>query len=177
MLNKPGAFTPDEFEVMKTHVQHGHKELMHAITNGAPIEDIVARVALEHHERFTGKGYPMGRRGRWEEDAEHGIHVYSRIVSIADAYSALLMKRVYKPALPAEMALDLMERSAPEDFDLKIFQPFASGVRQSLNSLKRQKMQNQKSTGSIFMIDATDPLIKQIQNTRKQSFKPDKKSG
>lgn len=177
ILNKPGAFTPDEFEVMKTHVQHGHKELMHAITNGAPIEDIVARVALEHHERFTGKGYPMGRRGRWEEDAEHGIHVYSRIVSIADAYSALLMKRVYKPALPAEMALDLMERSAPEDFDLKIFQPFASGVRQSLNSLKRQKMQNQKSTGSIFMIDATDPLIKQIQNTRKQSFKPDKKSG
>jgi putative two-component system response regulator len=109
---------------MKTHFQFGHKELMNAIQNGAPFHEIVARVALEHHERFTGKGYASRKRGHWEEDPELGIHVYSRIISIAAAYSALLMKRVYKPALPAENALELMERSAPDDFDPEIFKPF-----------------------------------------------------
>ena len=167
ILNKPGAFTPDEFEVMKTHVQFGHKELMNAIANGAPIEEIVARVALEHHERFTGKGYPAGKRGRWEEDPELGIHVYSRIVSIADAYSALLMKRVYKPALPAEKALELMERSAPDDFDTEIFKPFAEGVKKSLSSLKKKKEKLEGSGGSIYIIDADESLVKQIQDAKK----------
>jgi len=168
ILNKPGAFTPDEFEVMKTHVQFGHKELMNAIQNGAPIDEIVARVALEHHERFTGKGYPAGKRGRWEEDPELGIHVYSRIISIADAYSALLMKRVYKPALPAEKALELMERSAPDDFDPEIFSPFVAGVRTSLATLKKKKDEVEKNKGAIYMIDADETLVKQIQETRKQ---------
>ncbi len=168
ILNKPGAFTPDEFEVMKTHVQYGHKELMNAITNGAPIEEIVARVALEHHERFTGKGYPAGRRGRLEEDPELGIHVYSRIISIADAYSALLMKRVYKPALPAEKALELMERSAPDDFDTEIFQPFATGVKGSLSALKKKKDKMEGNGGSIYMIDSNESLVKQIQDSKKQ---------
>lgn len=168
ILNKPGAFTPDEFDVMKTHVQFGHKELMNAIENGAPIDEIVARVALEHHERFTGRGYPAGKRGRWEEDPELGIHVYSRIISIADAYSALLMKRVYKPALPAEKALELLERSAPDDFDPEIFQPFVAGVRVSLDALKKRKDVLEKNTGAIYMIDSNETLVKQIQDTRKQ---------
>jgi HD-GYP domain-containing protein (c-di-GMP phosphodiesterase class II) len=168
ILNKPGAFTPDEFDVMKTHVQFGHKELMNAIENGAPIDEIVARVALEHHERFTGRGYPAGKRGRWEEDPELGIHVYSRIISIADAYSALLMKRVYKPALPAEKALELLERSAPDDFDPEIFQPFVAGVRVSLDALKKRKDVLEKNTGAIYMIDSNETLVKQIQETRKQ---------
>ncbi len=153
---------------MKTHVQYGHKELMNAISNGAPIEEIVARVALEHHERFTGKGYPAGRRGRLEEDPELGIHVYSRIISIADAYSALLMKRVYKPALPAEKALELMERSAPDDFDSEIFQPFATGVKGSLSALKKKKDKMEGNGGSIYMIDANESLVKQIQDSKKQ---------
>jgi HD-GYP domain-containing protein (c-di-GMP phosphodiesterase class II) len=169
ILNKPGAFTPDEFAVMKTHVQFGHKELMNAIQNGAPIDEIVARVALEHHERFTGKGYPAGKRGRWEDDPEFGIHVYSRIISIADAYSALLMKRVYKPALPAEKALELMEKSAPDDFDPEIFSPFVSGVRTSLDTLKKRKDAIEKSTGAIYLVDADETLVKQIQEARKLS--------
>lgn len=168
ILNKPGQFTPDEFAIMKTHVQFGHRELIHAIANGAPIDEIVARVALEHHERFTGKGYPAGKRGRWEEDPELGIHVYSRIISIADAYSALLMKRVYKPALPAEKALELMERSAPDDFDPEIFEPFVTGVRTSLATLKKKKEAMEQSKGAIYIIDADETLVKQIQESRRQ---------
>ncbi|MDQ3232910.1 MAG: hypothetical protein M3Q07_13915, partial [Pseudobdellovibrionaceae bacterium] len=124
------------------------------------------------HERFTGKGYPAGRRGRWEEDQELGIHVYSRIISIADAYSALLMKRVYKPALPAEKALELMERSAPDDFDPEIFAPFVTGVRSSLSTLKKKQDVIQANTGAIYMIDADDTLVKQIQEQRKQQAAP-----
>ena len=82
------------------------------------------------------------------------------------------MKRVYKPALPAEKALELMERSAPDDFDPEIFSPFASGVRVSLTSLKKKRDAIQASTGAIYMIDADATLVKQIQETRKQNTTP-----
>ena len=92
ILNKPGKFTDEEYEIMKTHAYLGYKILSKAIKDGCPIEEIVARVALEHHERFKGNGYPYGRVGKFEDDPENGIHVYSRIVAIADCYSALLME-------------------------------------------------------------------------------------
>ena len=170
ILNKPGSFTPEEFEVMKTHALLGYKELSHAINSGAPIDELAARVALEHHERFTGKGYPMGKRGRLEEDPIHGIHIYTRMVSIADAYSALLMKRVYKPALPVEMALEMLQRS-PDDFDSAIMEPFIEGVRGSLKQLKvkRDKMR----AGNIYMLGEHDNLVAKINETRQANLKPD----
>jgi HD-GYP domain-containing protein (c-di-GMP phosphodiesterase class II) len=166
ILNKPGAFTPEEFEIMKGHVHHGFRELSIAIHAGAPIDPLVAQVAIEHHERFTGKGYPYGKRGRSEEDAENGIHPYSRIISIADAYSALLMKRVYKPALPAEKALELMEKSAPDDFDPLIFEPFVASVKFSLNAL-RDAREREKSKGNIYMVDKGDSIAQKIAESRK----------
>ena len=166
ILNKPGAFTPEEFDVMKSHVHHGFRELSTAIHAGAPIDPLVAQVAIEHHERFTGKGYPYGKRGRFEDDQENGIHPYSRIVSIADAYSALLMKRVYKPALPAEMALELLSKSAPDDFDPLIFEPFVRNVKLSLNAL-RDAREKEKSRGNIYMVDKGDSIAQKIAETRK----------
>ncbi|MBC7659996.1 MAG: HD domain-containing protein [Chitinophagaceae bacterium] len=167
ILNKPGAFTPEEFDVMKSHVHHGFRELSTAIHAGAPIDPLVAQVAIEHHERFTGKGYPYGKKGRFEEDAEFGIHPYARIVSIADAYSALLMKRVYKPALPAEKALELMEMSAGNDFDPLIFAPFAANVKLSLNLLRETREKEQKKSGNIYMVEKGDSIAKKINETRK----------
>ncbi len=165
VLNKPGAFTPEEFEIMKTHVHHGFRELSLAISTGAPIDPLVAQVAIEHHERFTGKGYPYGKKGRFEDDPDNGIHPYARIVAIADAYSALLMKRVYKPALPAEKALELLERSAPDDFDPLIFEPFVKGVKTSLQALKDEK--EKASRGNIYMVDKGDSIAAKIQEARK----------
>lgn len=167
VLNKPGAFTPEEFEIMKTHVQFGFKELTAAIAAGAPIDEKVAQVALEHHERFTGKGYPFGKKGRFEDDPVNGIHVYARIVSIADAYSALLMKRVYKPALPAEKALELMQKSAPEDFDPLIFEPFVTGVSASLKKVK-ERADQMTGNGQIFHIDKEkgDSLVEKIKDAQ-----------
>ena len=165
ILNKPGAFTPEEFDVMKSHVHHGFRELSAAIHAGAPIDPLVAQVAIEHHERFTGKGYPYGKKGRFEEDPEHGIHPYARIVSIADAYSALLMKRVYKPALPAEKALELMEKSAPDDFDPLIFEPFVANVKVSLSALRAAR--EKEKTGNIYMVEKGDSIAQKIAATRK----------
>ena len=136
VLNKPGPFTDDEYEIIKQHTHLGCAELQKAQAGGAPIDDIVCRVALEHHERFTGGGYPFKKSGRFEDDPENGIHIYSRFVAIADAYSALLMKRVYKPALSSEDSISLMSKNAKNDFDMDIFESFIGTISGSLKKLK-----------------------------------------
>ena len=130
ILNKPGSFSPEEFEVMKTHTTLGYDELQKAIEKGAPIDQDVALVALQHHEKFCGGGYPNNRQGRLEEQ-NNGIHEFSRIVSIADVYSALLMKRVYKEAFSPEKALEIMKKNAPTDYDPIVFRPFLTKVERS----------------------------------------------
>ena len=132
ILNKPTSFEPDEFEIMKTHTTEGNTELNKAIEQGAPIEPICARVALEHHERFMGHGYPFGKKGRLEE-SPNGIHLYTRIVTVADVYSALLMQRVYKPAYEPSEAIKIMVDVAEKDYDPDIFLPFLKEVLKSLN--------------------------------------------
>ncbi len=149
VLNKPGKFTPEEFEVMKTHTTLGHKELMQVIKEGAPIDNLVARVALEHHERFTGKGYPHGRKGRSEENSDNGIHIATRIVTIADVYSALLMKRVYKPAYDASEAIRIMANNFQDEYDPDIFIPFLKHVVESLNYYTHK----QKGKGRILIFE------------------------
>ena len=162
ILNKPGSFTKEEFEIMKTHAILGYKDLTKAIEQGSPIDEIVARVALEHHERFTGKGYPHGLKGRFEDDPEHGIHVYSRIVAIADSYSALLMERVYKPALPAEKALELLQSNADEHYDPDIFYPFINAMKKSLNALA---IREKNMHGEIYLVDEGETLARKIKET------------
>lgn len=165
VLNKPGTFTPEEFTIMKTHTVHGHRELMTAITKGAPIDPLAARVAHEHHERFTGKGYPFGKRGRLEEHPE-GIHLYTRIVSIADVYSALLMKRVYKEAMSSQDAINIMAKVANEDFDPDIFRPFYEHVQKSIARFKRRELEAE--AGSVRMIDDRASFTKALQDTQKE---------
>lgn len=133
ILNKPGKFTPAEFEIMKTHTTLGYEELQKLIADGAPIEEFVARVALEHHEKWDGLGYPHGRRGALEADPHNGIHLFTRIVTVADIYSALLMKRVYKPAFEPQDAIKIMAGES-KGFDPNVFVPFLKCVVRSLNS-------------------------------------------
>jgi len=168
VLNKPGSFTPEEFEIMKTHAILGYKFLTKSIDEGASIERIVAEVALQHHERFTGKGYPHGKKGRLEEDPENGIHPFARIVAIADSYSALLMERVYKPALPAEEALRLLEANAVEHFDPLFFKPFVAALKKSLNLYEEKKG---SLNGNIYVVEKGDNVAKKImakKNTKSQ---------
>lgn len=154
ILNKPGKYSPEEFAVMKTHTTLGHCELCKCIEDGAPIQPVAARVALEHHEKFLGGGYPLGKRGRLEEDAGNGIHMFTRIVSIADVYSALLMKRVYKPAYEAQDALKIMVECA-KDYDPLLFKPFLLAVVASLNAYQERL---KGGGGRILDFDGTGVL-------------------
>ena len=182
VLNKPGSFTDDEYEIMKKHVFYGCEELESAIDKGAPIDHIVARVAIEHHERMNGEGYPHHRCGRAEEDPENGIHLYSRIIAIADAYSALLMKRVYKPALPAEKAIELMSTKAADHFDMEIFNPFVNSLKTSLRKVEEgpeideqvlfddttmiKTEDEPQQQGLVYVLDGKNSLVKQIRQQR-----------
>jgi len=159
VLNKPGVFTAEEFEIMKSHAILGYKVISKSIDEGASIERIVAEVALQHHERFSGKGYPYGKKGRFEDDPETGIHPFARIVAIADSYSALLMERVYKPALPAEEALRLLEINSLEHFDPVFYHPFVASLKRSLNLYEEKK---QSLVGNIYVVEKGDNVAKKI---------------
>ncbi|HWO55672.1 MAG TPA: HD-GYP domain-containing protein [Paenibacillus cookii] len=84
LLNKPGKLTPEEFEIMKKHTVYGHD----IIRNSSP-DSIPALVALQHHERDDGSGYPHAIE-------KNEIHPFSRITAVADVFSAMSMNRVYQ---------------------------------------------------------------------------------
>ncbi len=107
ILLKPGALTPDEFEVMKTHAVLGF-ELLRG--SESTILQSAATIAISHHERFDGLGYPYAVAG----DA---IPLFGRIVAVADVFDALTSERPYKKAWPIEMALAYLREGAGKHFD------------------------------------------------------------
>lgn len=107
ILHKPGKLTEDEFEVMKYHASMG-KELLDR--SNREILRAAAIVAGEHHEKWDGSGYPNQLVG--EE-----IHIYGRIVAVADVFDALGSRRSYKEPWLVEDILALLERDKGTHFD------------------------------------------------------------
>jgi PAS domain S-box-containing protein len=110
ILRKPGKLTPEEFEVMKQHTTVGHKILA---GSESPLLQMAARIALTHHERHDGTGYPRGLEG--EE-----IPLEGRIVAVADVFDALLSDRPYRPAITLDEAADLISSESGTHFDPSI---------------------------------------------------------
>ncbi len=117
ILNKEGAFSEEEFELMKLHTTKG----FHILNDKPDIEDIVADVAYSHHERLNGKGYP--RRLPAEE-----ISYFTRIVSIADTYDAITSKRIYSPAKTSLEALTILMGARGSHFDPDLVQRFVDCI-------------------------------------------------
>lgn len=110
ILNKPGPLTPEEYEIIKGHVQRGYDMLIHS-TN--PIIQAAALIVLLHHERFDGQGYPRGLAG-------DDIDISGRIVALADVFDALSTERVYREAWSWEEVFTHIQAERGKHFDPRL---------------------------------------------------------
>lgn len=123
ILLKPGKLDIGEFKLMQEHTTIGAKMLEDA--EKFPTIEAGRIIALEHHEKYDGSGYPRGLKG-------DEIHIYARIVSIADVFDALSSKRVYKDAFPLERTLAILEEGKGTHFDPHLLDLFIGNIEQFL---------------------------------------------
>ena len=135
ILKKPARFTDDEFEIMKTHTLQGARLFKDARSE---FDEFSAEVALNHHERWDGKGYPgyvdvdsgaplpnhLLENGKAEGKKGADIPLLGRIVAIADVYDALVSRRVYKEAWDEKKVLDLLQQERGQQFDPELLDIF-----------------------------------------------------
>jgi len=114
ILKKPGPLTDEEFDIMKSHTTAGHEMLCNSRRT---LLRAAATIALQHHERFDGTGYPHGLAG---ED----IHIFGRITAVADVFDALGVRRVYKDAWPLYKILAYFDEERGKHFDPRIVDAF-----------------------------------------------------
>lgn len=114
ILKKPGKLDNDEFDVMRTHAQIGAEIIG---DDDSELLKMAKTVAMTHHEKWNGRGYPNGLKG--EEIPRIG-----RIVAIADVFDALTSERPYKKAWPVEKAVALLEEESGEHFDAELVKLF-----------------------------------------------------
>jgi putative two-component system response regulator len=120
ILLKPGKLTDDEFDIIKTHTLIGARLLSKSKSN---ILQMAHEIALNHHEKFNGKGYPHQLKGT-------DIPVAGRIVAIADTFDALTSKRPYKDPYPKEVTYDILKKERGEHFDPDILDAFIDNYEQ-----------------------------------------------
>ncbi len=118
ILKKPGRLDTDEFEVIKSHTTHGYK-----ILNNSDLEvlKIAADIALNHHEKFDGSGYPAGKKGR-------EIPLNARMLSIIDVFDAMTHRRIYKEAVSQEETLAYINSQKGVHFDPNLVDVFINNL-------------------------------------------------
>ncbi|MFZ6731456.1 response regulator [Undibacterium sp. Ji42W] len=120
VLLKPGSFNHDEWNIMRTHCALGASILSRGTS---PYTEMGAEIALNHHERWDGSGYPNGLRGE-------AIPIAARVMQICDVYDALRSRRPYKPALDHERSMNIIiegdGRTEPEHFDQAVLSCFVA---------------------------------------------------
>jgi len=118
VLLKPGPLSPEERSVMQRHTIIGHRMLS---DSASPLLQLGALIALTHHERWDGSGYPRGLAGE-------AIPAEGRLTAIADVFDALTNNRVYRSALEVEEAVELMLRGRGTHFDPRLLDLFISSI-------------------------------------------------
>jgi putative two-component system response regulator len=116
ILLKPGRLTPEEFDIMKGHAYIGWEILK---DSSSPILTMAAEIALTHHEKFDGSGYPSGTQGS-------AIPMTGRIVAVADVFDALTSARPYKEAWAMDRAIEFLKEGRGVHFDPDCIDAFLS---------------------------------------------------
>lgn len=130
ILKKPGKLDQDEFQIMKYHTIHGARFFENATSD---LDILSAEIALNHHEKWNGKGYPGKIANIYVEEVQLGegkmsdeIPVSARIVALADVYDALVSRRCYKEPFPDEETLKIIRQDTGTQFDPDIVEAFLS---------------------------------------------------
>lgn len=116
IINKPAPLTPAEREIMREHVQKGYR-----IARATAGLEIIAEPILHHHENWDGSGYPDGLQ-------HEAIPILSRIISVIDAYDAMVSDRAYHSGMPVSKACEELKRCAGTQFDPYIVDAFVNMV-------------------------------------------------
>ncbi len=124
ILLKPGPLTPAERAIVETHAEEGHRLLCRSSSS---ILDLAASIALSHHEKWDGTGYP---RGLTNEE----IPIEGRIVAVTDVFDALTSDRVYRKAFAAEKAVEMMKEQRGMHFDAEVLDAFMDLIGASESS-------------------------------------------
>lgn len=118
ILLKPGKLDSDEYDVMKTHSNIGYDILKNS---NRPLLQAAAIIAHEHHEKWDGSGYPNALAGET-------IHIYGRIIALADVFDALSCDRVYKKAWPMERIIEYIINERGRHFDPQLVDMFMANI-------------------------------------------------
>lgn len=146
---KPEKLTPEEFEIVKQHTFKGAQMLLKS--SQSEYEDMAVQIALNHHERWNGTGYPgyinpltdqvfpghAAADGKPCPKKREEIPVFGRVVAVADFYDALSCDRVHRKALPEQETLNLMRQASGTHFDPDIVEAFFSGL-DTIQAIARQ---------------------------------------
>lgn len=150
ILLKPGPLTYEEFEIMKKHTIWGYE----AIMNCPNVDKEIASIALNHHERWDGKGYPNGIKG-------YEIDYYSRVVTICDIYDALTADRVYRSRVLPHEAAEYVLNSIGTITDPELTKKFIKNV--SIYPVGTTVLLNTGEIGRVTKINDEMPLRPVIQ--------------
>lgn len=118
ILLKPDRLTPQEFEIMKQHTEIGFSILSQKST---PLLDLAAQIALTHHEKYDGSGYPKGLAG-------DDIPLSGAIVAVVDVFDALLSQRPYKDAFSLEATLEILQKDSGSHFHPMVVETFMQNL-------------------------------------------------
>ena len=129
ILLKPGKLDEDEFKIMKTHAQIGYEILK---DSKSEYLQAGAVIALTHHEKWDGSGYPRGISGE-------NIHIYGRITALADVFDALGSDRVYKEAWSDEKIFNLFKEEKGKHFDPNLIDVFLKNLDEFLEIKDKYK--------------------------------------
>lgn len=170
LLTREGGLDEDELLLMRQHTEVGASLLSYS---GTPLLDKAAEVALHHHERYDGKGYPYGVAGR-------EIPLSGRIVAVADVFDALTMERPHKAPYPVGVAFEIIKGGSGRHFDPDVVSVFVERFHDMVKVREKLARANSGSEvsemlvpqpqASSFELSARDRLSNQVFKAIKEGF-------